>query len=291
MGVHSGRWAVVNGASSVSAWQVNDTTDMKEAVASNTKAGKKRLPGPKSWTGSYEQFGGIPASSMMPGSMISFSGYEAPDNDTVGGTGVTLSGQAMIERLSVTWNWGTGDVLKMASEFLGHLGLSYADGQAAIFDSAVPNFPSTKQLPTPTVQVNNAGGYVNWPNLTTLTLTISNEVQSYVNSSTGGLTGRLAGIFDAEVSATEQEVLRSLFDLDNIIEFKLPVDATFTNFWIIRFGKVKEFTNIRMDRETGAIISRNVTIPWTAYDDENPEVVGQIRLPGQVTDWWPIAGS
>lgn len=287
MAIVGGRWGVVNGQKFVSSWQVDDQSDTKETVNSVTKAGKHRLPGINSWTGSFESNGAIPVN--MPGDMISFEGYLGPDNNTVGSTGVTYSGQAMIERVSITWNWATGDILKTSTEFQGHLGLTYADGQAAIFDTSSINYYGSKQIPTPTVQINNAGGFVNWPNLAQLTLTISNEVQSYVNSSTGGNTGRLAGVFDLDITATEQEVLRSLFQKDDILELKLPVDPTFTNFWFIQYGHVKNFTNIRADRETGAIITQNVEIPWSAFDAESN--LGSIKLPGAGSNWWPISGS
>lgn len=289
MSIVSGRWGVVNGQKFVQAWQVDDNSDTKETVNSVTKAGKHRLPGINSWTGSFESNGAIPVN--MPGDLISFTGYIGPDNNVVGSTGVTASGQAMIERISITWNWATGDVLKTSTEFQGHLGLTYADGQAAIFDTSSINYYGSKQIPTPTVQVNNTGGFVNWPNLTQLTLTISNEIQPYVNSSTGGWIGRLAGIWDLDITATEQEVLRSLFQKDDILELKLPVDTTFTNFWDIKWGHVKSFTNIRVDRETGTIITQNVDIPWSAFDNESPPVIGSIILPGAGSAWWPISGS
>jgi len=281
MSVHSGKFATVNGEPTVGAWSINDDSDTKAYRASNTKGGTDRRPGITSWSGSFERFSGLPI--VMPGTSFSFLGYEAPDSDVSGGTGQTYSGTALVDSIALTWNWQGGDLLKLVTNFSGHLALITAAAQAAVADNTASDARGIVEVTPPTVQVNGAGGQVAWPNVAQISLTISAANQPYVNSSTAGGTGRKPGNIDWTLTATEQEVLRTLFNKGDIVDLKLFIDAT--TFWILKFGLVKGFTNIRHDRDTGAIISRNVQIDMKAFDAAG--VVGQIRLPGASSDFWP----
>lgn len=299
MGYHSGKYAVVNGVGAVVQWGIEDDSDTKEVINSQTYAMPMQLDGVNHWSGSIEQDGANPVAGLMPGKIFAFTGYTAPDNDTAGGTGSIYSGNIMVERMTLTFNWETGDVEKISYEFQGALGLSFASGQAAIFDTSTPTYYGTKSLPQPKITVANAGGtwipgaLTNWPYVTQLTMTLSNEVQPVVNASTGGLTDRKAGPWKLEVSVTEQEVLRSLYEKDNILSLQIPVDPTFTNYWSIKWLHVKNFTGISANRETGAIITRNTNLLFQAFDKQIPPILGAINLPGSPgVDWWPsVAGG
>lgn len=297
MGVHSGKFAVVNNVGAVVSWSIEDDSDTKEVINSQTYGMTHQLDGVNHWSGSIEQNGANPVAGLMPGKIFAFSGYTAPDNDTANGTGSIYSGNIMVERMTLTLNWETGDVEKIAYEFQGVLGLSFATGQAAPVDSTVPNYYGCKSLPQPKITVaNSAGSWVpgaltNWPYITQLTLTLSNEVQPVVNASTGGLTDRKAGPWKLEVAVTEQEVLRSLYEKDNILGLQIPVDPTFTDYWYIKWLHVKNFTGQTFNRETGAIITRNTSLLFQAYDKEASPVLGSITLPGGGSDWWPLIGG
>jgi len=294
MGYHSGRFAVINNVPAMISWDIEDDSDTKEVINSQTFAMPTQLPGVNHWSGSIEQNGAEPVAGLMPGSVFAFTGYTAPDNDTAGGTGSIYSGNIMVERMSLALNWETGDVEKISYEFQGVLGLTFASGQAAIFDTSTPNYYGSKSLPQPKITVANAtsswvpGALTNWPYVTQLTLTISNEIQAVVNASTGGLTDRKAGPWKLEISVVEQEILRSLFDRDNILELQIPTKPDFSRYWDIKWLHVKNFTNIQFNRETGAITSRNISLPFRAWDNEATPVLGKIVLPpGTGTDWWP----
>lgn len=293
MGYHSGKFGVVNNVPAMISWNISDDEDLKEYINSQTRGMAGQLPGISNWTGSIEQNGVNPVAGLMPGSLFAFQGYTAPDNDTAGGSGTILSGNIMVERMSMAWNWAGGDIEKTSYEFQGSGPLAVNSGQPAISDTSTPTYYGSKQLPQPTIQVNGTGGFINWPYITQLTITLSNEIQPVVNASTGGNTVRVAGPWKLEISASEQEVLRSLFQKENILEIKVPVDPTFINFWDIKFGVVKNFTNIEVNRETGAIISRSVQIIHSAYDFplNNPANLGSITLPGAGSAWWPVVGS
>src|SRR5947207_1860310 len=98
MGVHSGKFAAVNGKSTVRNWSINDTNATKAFIASNTGGGTGRLKGNHDWSGSYSQYSGIPA--VMPGSALSFTGYSAPDSDVNNTTGKTKSGTAIVDSIA-----------------------------------------------------------------------------------------------------------------------------------------------------------------------------------------------
>jgi len=298
MGYHSGKFGVINNVPAMISWSIEDDSDTKEAVNSQTYSMPMQLPGVNHWSGSIEQNGANPVAGLMPGAIFAFQGYTAPDNDTASGTGSIYSGNIMVERMTLALNWETGDVEKISYEFQGALGLTFATGQAALTDVTTPNYYGTKQLPTPQVAVANAAGswipgsFVAWPNVSQLSISISNEVQSVVNSSTGGNTDKKAGPWKMEVTATEQEILRALFEKDNILHLKVFTKPDSSQFWDIKWLHVKNFTGIQISRESGAIITRNVSLPFQAYDNEATPILGAITLPGAGSDWWPsVAGG
>lgn len=296
MGYHSGKFAVINNVPAMISWGIEDDSDTKEAVNSQTYSMPIQLPGVNHWSGSIEQNGANPVAGLMPGSVFAFQGYTAPDNDTAGGTGSIYSGNIMVERMTMALNWETGEIEKLSYEFQGVLGLTFATGQAALTDISTPTYYGTKSLPKPkiAVQVGTGapGALADWPYVTQLSLTISNEIQSVVNASTGGNTDRKAGPWKLEVSATEQEILRALFDKDNKLHLQIFTKPDASQYWDIKWLHVKSLTGIQMNRETGAIISRNVGLPFSAYDGESTPVLGAITLPGAGGDWWPsVAGG
>lgn len=279
MGVHSGEWGVVNGQSTVRNWQVNDTSDAKKYVASNTKRGSDRRRGVKAWTGSFEQYSGVPV--ILPGQFFTFTGFTAPDTDVTGANGTQYTGTAIVDQIVVTWNWGSGDILLTQINFSGHLGLTPSVA-AALTDASASQAESVFDVAAPLCAV-NGGAMSAWPNIAQLTLTITAANQAYVNSSTAGLTGRKAGPIDWTLAAVEQETSRTLFNIDDILDLELFTDAT--HFWRLKYGHVKEFSNIRVDPESGAIISRTANIEMAAYDaNGNP---GLITLPGAGSNYWP----
>lgn len=304
MSYHSGKLAVVGSVPAVLSWSIDDDSDTKEYVNSQTYLARGQLPGITHWSGSIEQNGSSPVSGLMPGLVYAFQGYEAPDNDTASGNGTIYSGNIMVERMTLTYNWETGEIEKLAYEFQGKLGLTFSTGQAALSDVSTPTYYGCKSLPQPKIQVfepptdlslpgpGNSSGLVNWPYVTQLTLTISCEIQAVVNASTNGMTDRIAGPFSIEMSVTEQEVLKPLFDKDYIMEMQIPTKPDFSAYWDLKWLHVKNFTGIQANRETGAIISRNVNLLHTAYDYSSPPVLGKIILPpGTGNDWWPSIGG
>lgn len=295
-GPYSGRWGVVDGITTVQNWTINDAMESKRYTASNTKFGKGSRRGVESWDGNYMRYGGVPV--VLPGQQFAFLGYGAPVNN-VSGTGWRYAGQALCEQAVVTWNWGAGDILTCQETFKGHLDLQeQGDTGAQVLDESVPTVPpvACTKIEWSPYDVDN---FNEWGFLVQAVLTMSMELQPYVNSSTvvddGGIcriwTGQRAGIYDWTLSVTEQGMDRSLFVKGQKIQLKCYVDDT--DFYLLKWGQVKDFTGIDVNPNTGAIIQQTVMIEMDGFDPaagSYASATGEVLLPGG-EQWWPFSGS
>lgn len=280
MTVHSGKHGVVNAQSTVRNWTVNETQAPARGVASNTLLGPVRKRGVHDWTGSYGAYGGIPV--VMPGEIFTFTGYTSPDDD-VSGVGQTLTGQAIVESVAITWNWAAGEMLSYVTNFGAAGALTASTG--TITDVTTPDMPEiglTKWQYEPT-----APGFLDIPNLTQAVLNISCALQTYVNSSTviaGKVwTFRKSGVIDWNVALTQQDNERStLFTIGDDVKLKGFINAT--EFWDLQWGHVRDFSGLNVDRESGAIIQRTINMDMNGI---LAGVAGRIRKPAAVSDWWP----
>lgn len=270
MTVHSGKFAVVNGASAVRNWSINETNALARAINSATKGGSARRPGVRAWTGSYAQHRPQPAA--MPGEIFTFQGFTAPDDDT-SGAGVTKTGSAIVDSLVITWNWQSGDIIQAVTNFSGHLALTTDSGTYS--DATIPDFASMCGV------VIHADDYP-IDNVQQATLTISAANQPYVNSSTDCWTGRKAGPIDFNVALQIQDNEFPFATGDDVI-LNMFVDGT--DYWRLKWAQVKEFTNLTVDRE-GAIITYTANLEMNI---SKGGVFGEIVKPGGVTPWFPPA--
>lgn len=288
MSVHSGRFALVNGQGTMAGWSINDQHTPSEAVASNTQFGKARRVGVREWSGSFAFFGTKPLA--MPGSSFSFSGYTAPENDGFG-NGLVYSGTAFASQLAITWDWSSGALIRSQLDFVGHLALTSAQA-APPLDASVPVLESIAVsngiwLQDITTSVASAA----IPNVAQATLTITNSIQEYVNSSTivGGSLwkGRKPGIVDWAAAIVQQDNVRTAFAIGDQVALKMYVDAT--TFWNLQYGIVKDFTGIQINRETGAIIQQTINVDMDAVKITDGSI-GSITQPDG-TLFWPINQS
>jgi hypothetical protein len=290
MAVHSGRFGVVNGVSTVGEWSIADAGTLAEAVASNTAFGTARRPGVEEWSGSYQPYGYAPPSGQMPGDSISFIGYMAPDNDQ-GGVGEEYSGTAMLKQLAVNWNWASGEIISFQTDFDGHLALTPTPATGPHLDSSVPSFPQIGGTFFSYATVSPWTSYTTWTDLVSATWTLKNNVQPYVNSSTwlgtpGRFwTGRKQGIYDWTLAVTEQNVDRARFKKGDQLALRLYVTQSL--YWELWWGMVRDFTNIVVDRKTGKIITQTINIDMQV-SDVTAGTLGHILKPDGTT-WWPIA--
>lgn len=283
MPVHSGKLGVVNGKSTVQNWSISDEQNLAAAVASNTALGRVRRPGVNSWSGNYAQKGGTPP--VMPGETFSFVGYTAP-TDNVSGNGLKYTGDAVVKSVAISWNWASGEIIGSTTEFDGHLALAAADG-TQIADITAPDVPT---IALAKIQFSaDDTTFTDVANVTTVTLTITNDVQAYVNSSTVVSntlwTGQRAGNYDWNMAIAMQDVKRTDVVKGTQYSWKIFVDAT--TFWKLKWGRVKNFTGLTVDRDSGAIIAQTVNVEMDGTK-ESDGVLGHILKPGG-TQFWPPA--
>jgi len=274
---HSGKFGVVDGQSTVKNWNIGETSTPMPYVASNTLCATGRLKGIEDWAGGFTQFQHTPL--LMPGDNFTFTGYTAPDSDVKGGTGETFVGAAIIDGVTISWNWVTGEIISVDLTFSGNGAL--AQSTAVHSDVTVPDVDST--INTKITYGEEGAGAVEWENLTTAVLNITAANQTFVNSTTGPFINRKPGVIDWNLAVTQEDVDRGAqtFDKGDSVEFNLFVDAT--DFWRLKFGIVKDFTNITVDIETGAIIAQTVSIEMDGFNPSS----GVIFFPGGA-QWWPF---
>lgn len=290
MGVHSGKFAVLDGVSTVRNWSINDQMAMHEYVASNTLFGTGRVNGVHEWGGSFGIYGYEP--SVLPGDFFSFLGYTAPSNDTTG-AGVRYSGSAVSENLKISWGWQGADIISATSDFKGHLQLLHGSGIER-YDVAVPTVPSV--IGTKITYSSDGVTFTEWENLLSAELTLSAKLLEYVTSSTvfegdNGLEmwkGQKVGSKDWNASVTVLDNVREgVPQQGQSLIFRFYVSPTV--YFELKWGKVQEFTGINADRETGAIYQYTVPIAMDGFDPEAVSYdasVGHVLMPSG-TQWWP----
>lgn len=286
MGIHSGKFGVLDGVSTVRNWAINDSMSPQEYVASNTLFGKGRRTGPEEWNGSYGHYGHTP--EVMPGELFSFLGYTAP-NDDVTGAGLTYEGQAVVENVQLSWNWGAAEILGLVTNYKGHLALTINPTGDEQHDVTIP----TVYQPAGTrIEYSTDGNtFVELENLLSAQLTISCTLLEYLNSSTA-VAGRLwkgqkSGIIDWNASIVQQDNQRSSFDKGDSLVWRFYV--TDVLYWELKWGKVGEFTGLTVDRETGAIMQQTINVAMDGFDPaagDYTAATGHVLKPGG-DQFWP----
>lgn len=273
MGVHGGKFAIVNGVPGMRNWTVTENRPAAKAVNSATRNGTARRAGPANWSGSFAQHGHTPP--VMPGESFSFIGYTSPTND-VSGSGQTYSGTARVSNVVITWDWAAAAIISMVTNFTGHLAL--ANGTGSYADSTDPVLPEMCGL---AVTWGDADTVI--ANLTQAVLTISSALQTYTNSSTACWQGVLGGPIDWTLALTQQDDERvAELATGEETHFKLEVDDT--DYWHLGYGHIENYSNMQANRETGAIIARTINIAMNSNKVADSSI-GWISKPGG-TDWF-----
>ena len=290
MAVHSGKFGSVNGQIMVRNWTLEDVSTSQRIVHSGTDGGSFRLPGILDWTGTFEAYHPPTpdiSNIIMPGDLFAFVGYTAPNDDVAGSTGVTYSGTAMVESVAITWDFSGGTPPTYTCNFASGAGIALVeDPVGAAIEDAAPVVPESICLLKVEVAPNIAVPiYVEWTDVTQAILTITSDVQTFVNSSTDCNTGRKAGPIDWSLALTEQRdaQLHGLVGTDH--HFRLYTDDT--SYWLLKLGHVESYTGLNVNRETGAIIEKTANLAMNGYDSAIDDY-GRIAKPGTTTGpvWW-----
>lgn len=276
----SGKFGVVDGVSTMMSWSVNETNNTNRYRASNTRAGSARNIGARDWSGSFNVLG-VP--TVMPGDVIDFIGYIGPSTGVEATTGKTREGQAIVESVAITWDFAANKPIFSAVNFGGHLALSHGTGIYG--DETDPSIYDVEGLELTYGADALGAGTTVIPGITQAVLTFKTDLQTYVNSSTDGWTGRIAGPIDWTLALTQQEVDDvTALNKNDVKAFLLPIGAGDARY-LLEWGRVKESTGISVDRDSGGIVSQTVNVEMHGHDGT---AVGQILLPGATTPWWPF---
>lgn len=287
MGIHSGRFGVVNGQSTVRNWSVSETADVKQYIASNTRGGSGRQRGNLDATGNFSRYGGKPI--LMPNDVFTFQGYTAPGDDVEGSNGPIYQLPAIVDQVAISWNWQAGDIISHAVNFglRGQTGPFEQLADGLYSDATDPDVPSVNGLVPLVSTLGGSSGFDAIECVLNATLTLSAAVQTFVNSCSAGRVGRVSGNIDWSLAITVQnDDLASLpFEVNDLVALQLPIDDT--DEWQLTWGIVRDFSNIMVDRESGAIVSFTVNIDMAGFDNDTGDV-GSIILPGETDPWWPL---
>lgn len=289
MPVVGGKFAVIDGVPAVRQWSINDAQTLPTYVHSGTYFGTGRLPGPESWSGSFQFVGRQPP--VLPGDFFNFSGFTSPD-DSIDGVGMVYSGNALVTQAQMDWNWATGEVIGGQVDFAGNLALTPTAAGAQIFDDACLDADSPVGTKITYDAATPWETFVELTNLAQAQLTMTCQANAYVNSSTasGGRlwTGQRAGPVDWTLSITQQDVTRTPFTKGQRVALRIYVDAD--DYWELFWGRVQDFTGITADRSTGAIIQQTINIGMDGFDETADPCYGHVLMPDG-THWWPTAES
>jgi|SRR3989304_7278196 len=290
MGPTSGKWGVVatDGipVSTIRNWMVNHTADTKPLVASNTKGGNSRRFGNQDWTGSFEQFDGVPI--VMPGQGFNFIGFIGPLSGTPQDVGPAYVGPAIVDNIALTINWETGDIITCVTNFSGNGEVQVLPGQDFVDNTTPKGYPS--QLAKLELAMYTAGTLVYTPIcVQQAVLNILANNIPVMDSCGDGWMRRLGGVIDWNMNfvCTEADITAQPLNMlvNSYVAAKLWINSL--NYWDLKWALVKEYTNFTVERDTGKLINYTVNIEMSVDSGPNSLADGQIILPGAITPWFP----
>ena len=273
----SGKYGVVDGYGSVYNWSINDNQQLAAVIDSSTDVATNRVAGIKSWDGSFGQNLGQP--SVLPGTFFTFTGFTAPDDGLPTGTGTVYTGNALCSQAVMNWDWAGGNVLTAELTFLGNLGLTLSTANHA--DATVSNPLSI--CGTKIEFSSNGTDWTELLNISTASLTLSVATSDYVNSSTSCNTGRKSGPKDWTAAIVLDETKRDTADVPakgTLLEWKFYVDGS--NSWRFKWGRVRDFTGIVVDRQSGNIVQQTMNVDMAVSDGTS---LGYVQAPDGSTNW------
>lgn len=280
-------------------WNVNATADQKAFVASNTKGGTGRRGGNVDWSGTAKQYVGWPLGpEMMPaGDQWNFLGFLAPRTGVPGTAGPNIGGICLTESVTLSIDWAASSLVELMTNFVGNGALTYSGVETAFEDltnpMAIPSrevefklglFSSGAPVWTPTCVLKAA-------------LTFKANMYPFSSSCTSGIVKRVAGTKDWSLVITLDEPdFKSLpigLQQNQIVgaQFIYATGEEITLKW----GIVKDITNINVDVETGAMISYDVQIDMSVDSGVDTGIAGSaVTLPdgaGGTFQWWPVVAA
>lgn len=275
---HSGKFGAISGVSGIRNWNISDENTTPTLKASNLGGGTGRSSGIKKWSGSFSAYGIVPI--VMPSETYSFIGFTAPDTDVGGTNGLRYTGTIMVDSVTITWNWKTGQVIDHTVNFTGSGLLAFSVAAAITDETAIAAYPVCG---TKLMQSVDDETYAEVTDLVQATFTITAANQDSINSSTACAVVRKAGNIDWTLAVQQEKTLRDITLINTDYFLRLYVDAT--DYWQLSGARCLSFTGIKVDVESNAIIDRTINFGMQAQMDG---ALGVIIKPGEVSEWWPF---
>ena len=288
-GPRSGKHGVVNGVGAVRNWTLNFLNAVQTHYHSATQGGPERYPGVEDWNATFEGFGGDPG--IFPGEAVALKLFAGPSDGIWGSTGEVWYGAAIVDSLSITWNFQPNQSLQWAATVSANGCI--AQEESEYYDTVTDTCPNQmcgldiKYLD----DCGTASDYVDWNYIESVTLTFTAANVAYVNSSTACCTYRRPGNIDWTMDIVDQEDYPVMATSDTWA-FRLYTSAT--KYWQLLWGNLQNISNIRVDVESGAIKTKTNSIVMNGrtccanVGTGTEPNIGSITDPGG-TVVWPIA--
>lgn len=238
-------------------FSLSEDLNVRTRVYAGTRLGTQRTTCNKRITGTVSGFGGEPP--YFIGDRFRFIGFSTPNNLQPCGDGRAAIGNAIVESLSVTWDWGTGN---RGIEWSMNIGfqedLTLDDDFEYDCEDEVYCDPC---CPPPPVILDpcDSDEIIPWCNWQTATLNFTTQQLEFANSSTGCVIVRDVGSFDWTLDVLDEEPFLSPY-IGRDFTYRLYTDEAVTRFWSLKYGLVQSQSNFNVDAETGAIITKTVQV-------------------------------
>ncbi len=262
MGVISGISGLVDGRSAVREWKIREIQRSAAWVDSITRAGVARACGIKDWRGYFLGTGHTPVT--FPGQTLTFTG-------SVDGT-LGVSGPAICDRIVVTWDIETGEVITYRVDFSGNG--TFSKGAAAATDTATPVFKCSTGM---YVAIDGS----RQTDIRYMRLVIIAANRPYVSSDTAGQVNRTPGNIDAACTyRLYQDTPANLSALatPGILRFYV----TASTYWELKWMVLEEIDDYGADREGAENVGATIKGAFSAYVGTT---VGTIISPSTTQKW------
>ncbi len=284
--------------SSVTGFTISENRQTQEYKASNTAGATGRLKGLYGWGGTYSALGSLAES--LPRDLRTCKFYLGPDDAIFEGLGTVLTGQIIIDSVDITWDFENQTPIRHNVNFTG-IGLitfeesvdpnpgapgdinDLIDRTAVALDDVCPTKIEVATAITPV--------FATLTDITSATLTLTADNTQNANSSTNCAQTSIAGGIDWSLAINRQQssffidppadTLESISGDD--YQIRLYKDAAL--FWLLKFGIMKDHTNIQGSIEDSGIVGYTMNYQMQAFDTAGTP--GEIILPGPV-NWWPV---
>jgi hypothetical protein len=281
----------INGIKHMKNWSLNWNQALETRYHSESRGGPERFYGVEDWSGTIEGFGGNPL--IFPGDEIALELFTGPSTGVYGAVGETYKGNAIVDQLTINWNWQPNQSLNWSVNFSADGCLSEAEDEeydlSTTCDTSMCNLSLTYQdeCIAGSAGTGVEGLWTTWNNVESAVLTITAANQAVVNSSTACCTQRVPGNIDFNLAVVDQEEY-PILDFNTYYNLRLYTTAAL--YWQLRFGLLQDITNIRVDRESGAIVNKTNTLQMTGRIccGTDPAQHGSIITPASRLAW-PIA--